>query len=241
MMIERQINPEFVNQLINHPEVRPYVDDTEGYIDVSSQIVNKDNYFLTGEFGGVAYIKIFPYIYEVHSFFLPEGRGQWGKFTRTDAYELTTRIPNSHVAAKKAALSAGFQFYMSHEKACKFEGNIDDIDVYNITLSNWIIGSEHLENLGRVIHEMMHDAAEKLHIDTPPHGDLISHNKFVGAAYLMVCAGQIKKGVAVYNRFAMMARHRTIALVSENPPVIRFDIGLLHIKPGGELEVVREN
>jgi hypothetical protein len=252
MNLQRHLTPELANEILNHPKVRPYVADTvDGYIDVSAQVANRDNYFLLGEYGGVGFLKLMNGIYEAHSFFLPEGRGEWGNlfrkqavswmFTSTDAIELSTRVPVEHGPARHAALSVGGQYEATHEGGCRFAGKLQDVDIYTISIQRWASIYDDLVPLGQRIHDRMLEEAKRLKIDVPPHGELKGHNRYVGVCYLMAMRGQLRKGVAFYNRFAIMSRHRTIQFVSENPPLIRFDIGLLRLKQDGDLEVIREN
>jgi hypothetical protein len=84
----------------------------------------------------------------------------------------------------------------------------------------------------------MHEEAERLGIVETPHDDDENHNRYVGATLEMVYGGQYAKAVAFYNRWALISRHPTIALVSSDPPAIRFDIGILKLVENG-VEIVK--
>lgn len=66
-----------LNEMLNHPDVKPTaglksLDD----LDVSP-LFNRRNIILIAEYGGAIFAWSAPGIYEGHSFFLPEGRGEY--------------------------------------------------------------------------------------------------------------------------------------------------------------------
>ena len=76
-MIHRSFDPERANKLINHPAVRPFVGgDGESYLDLTAIIEDRKNYLLLGPHGGFLATWSAPNTYEIHTFILPEGRGQ---------------------------------------------------------------------------------------------------------------------------------------------------------------------
>lgn len=76
----RCFDPARVNYLVNHPSIRPHIGgDGVSVMDLSEAVQNRDNVFLDGEHGGFAFIWTAPRTYEVHTFILPEGRGEWAR------------------------------------------------------------------------------------------------------------------------------------------------------------------
>lgn len=69
-----------VNQVVNHPSVRPFAGAPElGGLDFTSPVGRPENWFLMGDHGGFALIWTAPHTHEVHAFILPEGRGHWAR------------------------------------------------------------------------------------------------------------------------------------------------------------------
>jgi hypothetical protein len=81
-MIERSFDAARINELVNHPTIRPFVGgDGQSKLEMEPQVQDLQNYFLLGPHGGFAYLWSAPQTYEIHTFILPEGRGR-------DAYRL---------------------------------------------------------------------------------------------------------------------------------------------------------
>jgi hypothetical protein len=119
-VIRRTFDAARVNELVNHPTIRPHVGgDPETELDLTAAVVSRDNVFLLGDHGGFAFIWTAPGTYEVHTFILPEGRGQealtlamaarsamadmWG------ADHLWTRVHPKAANVRAFTLKAGFK------------------------------------------------------------------------------------------------------------------------------------
>lgn len=251
-LVWREFNAKHINEVINHPVVRPDVADLgEGTLDISSVVANNSNVLLMGEFGGCLCFCVQAGLYEVHTQVLPEGRGKWAldfvragmhwMFTHTDAVEITTRVPRSHRAAKVLTGAAGMTFEFERADGVRFRGEDVPVDVYSIRIQDWAkVAADVLMERGQWLHWRMAQEAKRLGIIATAHEDDDNHNIYAGVTYEMAAAGQIRKAVIWYNRWAFAARHPLIALVSELPPVIRMDIGLMTIR-NGDIEVIHEN
>jgi len=241
--VDRAFDARFLNKLANHPDIRPWVADAaEGVLDLTKQVENRENVLLQGAYGACMLFKLIPGIYEVHSQVEPQARGPWSlglaravlhwMFTRTDAYEVVTRVPRPHKAAKGLSLAAGMHFEFTREEGCRFQGEHVPVDVYSIRIQDWVSKAQGLEEVGRWFHERLHAEARRVGITKPAHADDQNHNQFVGACWQMAQAGQLAKAVLTYNRWSQIARHAPIELVSLKPPIIKMDIGLLKISQG---------
>lgn len=251
MNIRRTFDADAANQILNHPEVRPWVADMkEGPIDITGHAKSQTNILLLGDDnkGCQLFFKIMEGIYEVHTAILPEARGQWAKdfveatrhyvFTRTDCAEVMTRVPEGHKAAEAIAKHVGMKKEFRREDGCMFHGKVHAVDVYSSRIQDWVPNAPFLEDRGVWLHEKMAKEAERLGIAQPPHGDDANHNRYVGAALEMVWGGQYQKAAAFYNRWAFTSRHATIKIVSIAPPTIRFDIGLLKFPNAHTVEII---
>ena len=91
-MLERSYDIEFINRVINDPSVRPYVGGgVDGDLDAEVLVNDPDNWFLMGEHGGFLLNPTAPNVREVHTFVLPEGRGEWAKDARKVGVEYARR------------------------------------------------------------------------------------------------------------------------------------------------------
>ena len=244
--IKREFTAERINAVLNHPEVRPWVAEMgDGVIDLTKAVENPNNVLLMGEYGGFFCIKIMPGIYEVHTQMLPEGRGVWAfeaarvashwMFTHTDAFEIVTRVPQGHNGAKKLATSMGMRFEFTAEMTRVFLGKPTKIDVYSYRIQDWFPLAEGLVERGRDFHRIIGEQITKIGRTRDAHGDMPTHNRYVGGCLEMAMHGQVRKGVVFYNRWAIVARHTLIQFVSEEPPSIKFDVGYVTLR-NGELE-----
>lgn len=117
-MIARSFDAERINDLVNHPSIRPHVGgDLEVEIDLSAVVADDQNYFLMGEHGGFAYTWSAPHIYEVHTFILPDGRGRAAyhlareslAFMGEIANLIWTRVHPDAANVRRFTLAAGFR------------------------------------------------------------------------------------------------------------------------------------
>lgn len=239
----REFDARHFNSICNHPDVRPRIDSNGGQVDVSEQVAAPYNFLLTGVYGGCLFLGVIPGVFEVHSACLPEGRGPWMRsftdsvlrwmFIRTNAWEITTRVPHGHGPAKALTLANGFRHEFTREDQCVFLGKSVPVDIYRLDIYDWVERSAWAEEQGRIFHDQLHAEADRLGITAPAHEDDPQHNKVAGASVEMARVGQVTKAVLFYDRWAFTARHSLISLVSEDPPVVHMDIGNMHITPTG--------
>lgn len=239
--ITRAVDAVKINEVLNHPEVRPFVADmADGNLDISEAVLNQHNVLLMGEFGGVMFYHVMPGLYEAHTQVLPEGRGDWAAqlvtacahwmFTRTDATEIITRVPSNHPAAAALTRVTGMTYEFTEKKNTTFNGEVVDVNIYSGRIQEWIKRANHLDAIGSAFHQHLNDEAKRLGVTEQPHEDDETHNRYVGASVAMMQGGQIKKAVLFYNRWAHAARHPVVTLVGLMPAAIQFDLGIMLIR-----------
>lgn len=118
-MIARSFDADRINELVNHPAIRPFVGgDIETVLDLTNAVQDDANHFLTGEHGGFACTWSAPLTYEIHTFVLPEGRGRWAfEFARAGrnymvgigATHLWTRVHPDAANVRRFTLAAEFK------------------------------------------------------------------------------------------------------------------------------------
>jgi hypothetical protein len=243
MKIWRETDAKHINEVLNHPIVRPDVDDVpEGVMDISSLVADPRHVLLMGEHGGCFFIKILPGVYEVHTQAVPEGRGAWisqfvlaagdWMFTRTDAFEIVTRIPEEHLGARALARHAGMKLEFQRPAECLWRGKKQRADIYSFRIQDWACKADSFDQPGHDFHEFLHDEARRLGVTAKAHPDDPQHNRYVGIALAMVEGGHVYKALNFYNRWALLSRHPLIRLMKEQPVTIQFDIGNLIFENG---------
>jgi len=242
-MIERHYDAEFLNGLLNDPEIRADVADSElGILDLSTVVANRDNILLCGKHGATLYFKLLPGIYEVHTQVRRSGRGKWAyefveqcanwMFTQTDAFEIVTRIPEHHAGARALATHVGMKYEARRRRECKWRGERQDVDIYSFRIQDWLSKAYVYKHVGQKFHDFLNSEAARLGVRDEAHGDDPQHNIVVGATLAMLDAGHFHKALMVYNRWALTTRHRLVHLTNTTPVTIRFDLGDLVIQDG---------
>jgi hypothetical protein len=123
-MLQRCFDPARINDLVNHPAIRPHIGgDGESFLDLTAAVSDRQNVFLIGEHGGFAFTWSAPRTYEVHTFILPEGRGPnalemaltaRGWMAEHFADHLWTRVDPEAANVRAFTLKAGFSAAGSH-------------------------------------------------------------------------------------------------------------------------------
>lgn len=240
-MIRRTMNAALFNEVCNHPEVRPWLGG-EGPIDTSSLLSNPGNYALFAAGGGFILEARPAASYEVHSQFVPEGRrhsframraGMDYMFTRTNALQLTTFLPNNNPAARGLALKGGFREWFRRHNHPIGPGVQAKIDI-----DDWIAGNSPLEEDGERFHQALEEAKAETGSALPIHAHDPIHERYVGAAFRMFSRGQCQKAQAIYNRWAENSGYAQIRLISEAPPVVDAVDAIVTLD-NGEIEVLQ--
>jgi hypothetical protein len=116
-MLVRSFDADLLNDLINHPTIRPHVGgDPTVCLDLSALVADDKNYALLGPHGGFFMTWTAPGTYEIHTFILPEGRGPQARELALDAraymadqgaHHLWTRVERGAENVRKFTLAAG--------------------------------------------------------------------------------------------------------------------------------------
>lgn len=245
-MIRRTLNPGFLNYVINHPDVRPMLGG-EGALDLTDYIADPANIALEAEYGGWLLVRQEPGVYQLHTQFLKAGRGRAYfeaarealryVFGSTDAVELTTRVPLVNRGAHVAAKVAGFEERFVRKNAIVLDGAPSDVSFQALTLEHWMATDETLPDLGRWFHDRLEAAKREAGSVLETHPDDDAHDRAVGAAVLMMRAGNTVKAAWAYNRWASLAGYQTIEVLSLCPAVIDVRDAVIEVRQG-EMEVL---
>lgn len=238
-MLERYTTAERINEIINHPEIYPWIKGgNSGPLDLTFFAANPNNVCLVGKYGCVLFQKLQAGVYEFHTCVLPEGRGGWmleqwkdvsrWMFTKTDAFELMTKCPDGNLASKAGAKSVGCSLVFRTSPIWPTDSGLVPVDVYSIILQHWIKQTPELAETGAFFHSKLEEKYRKLGKSEEIHPEDKVHDQYVGAAAEMLQNGQTQKAIATYNRWAIMAGYKPISVNYE--PVIDIFEAKLRIK-----------
>lgn len=227
-MLRRTMNAARLNELANHPEIRPFMSPSEGPLDVSALALDPRTVLLEAEHGTFLMQPILPATYEGHAMFLPEGRGPpmleaaramfRFMFTQTDCLEILTKCPDDNDPAKNASAYLGFHERFRREDAWRPGVGIS----YRVlSVDDWFLQDPECQAEGQAFHTLLEESKRAIGSQLPVHPEDLAHDRAVGAAILMAKAGQIEKGVGLYNRWAIFAGYETIAVIAPNVVDVR--------------------
>jgi hypothetical protein len=239
-MIARTCNPDFLNTVVNHDEVRPWLGG-EGVLNIAPQALDPNNYVLTCDQGGFILMRHEPGIYEVHSQFLPGNRAAPIRamreameymFTRTDCETLVSQVPDDNKAAAGIAMAGGLREIFHRD-----DGPRGPASYVQLGIMDWAMRTKSLEQPGAWFHAELETAKAKHASELETHEHDEAHERAVGASVLMMKAGNAAKGVRFYNRWARMAGYAPITLVSETPIVVDVVDAVVGVR-GQDLEIL---
>lgn len=236
-MITRTMDATFLNGVANHPQVRPFIGGGEHELDLTGLCCNPANIVLVTEAGGWVLQARLPGVYELHTMFLPEGRGSAYfaaarealnyVFTRTDALEILTRCPDDNGPARMAASMMGFRERFRREGVWHTGAGVS---FQALTLHEWVMRDRDALKAGRDFHEALEAAKRAQGSTLPDHPDDEAHDRAAGAAYLMIQRGQTAKAVGWYNLWAIFAGYVTIEALS--PTVVDIRDAIVEVRDG---------
>lgn len=235
--INRHTEAAHLNSILNHPEVHPWVAYDENPLDLTPVMENPNVVALYGEHGGQVYQRLQPGLFEAHSAFKPEGRGEWALaatretlkwiFVHTEAVEIVTRVPAGNVAARALAKAiGGVQDFTLPEGWVK-AGKPVSADVFSLTIQGWMKSAPDLPSRGKWFHARLKAEFDRLGIAEPQHADDETHDRYVGAACEMIFGGQPEKACVFYNRVAVISGWHPIGVVNLDPLAIHIGSAIL--------------
>lgn len=216
-------------------------------LDLTQTIANPENFaFLTAEQkGGYIYHKQAPGLYEVHTLSLPEGRGRQmletrsaslrEMFTKTDAVEIITKVPDGNKGADIWASHSGFHEVWRRDSAFNLMGEMVGVSYRSLPYVAWAIRDKPSKFDGQRFHEAIH------HFTDDDHGDDPVHDAMVGATMECCLQSNAEKGIALYNRWCGHAGYEPISVVTAKPLVLDIRSCVFHYAPDGlQILLVRE-
>lgn len=245
----RETEASGINIILNHPAVRPWIADlAEGEIDLSMLVADQNNYLLMGEHGAFFLRLIMDGTYEAHAQVLPAGRGRWARnftaagldwmFGRSNAWEIVARVPGGHIASQALVQGMGFRKEFVSPVPCRFRERQVPATSWRISIHEWVSRSADLLEKGKTICGSLNMNAFGLGTGVPflTKDDYLA--QVVATFVDLVKSGLIIKAAYFYNRWALLARHTPISVVSVDPPLFHMEgVGNLVVH-GDKMEIV---
>jgi len=244
--VDRQFAAERANRIANDPEVRPWLGGS-GPLDFSALVANLANVLLMNEEGGVFFENLEPGLYEAHTLFLPEGRGEkavhavrdalrW-MFTKTDAVEIVTKVPEGNKGALGLVRAIHGEKRFHRDNAILIDRKPAGVDYYALPIMSWAGKAEGIAASGQWFHEKLEAAKSATEGAAPLHDDDEAHDRYVGATVEMIGSGQLAKGINFYNRWAKVSGYGPVSVIALNPIVIDIGDAILAVR-GDDFDVL---
>lgn len=208
--MKRTFNADFINTVLNHPEVMEGAE-LKGFTDVAGTIADVNNVLLVNKYGGFIYIKIDAMTYEVHTQFLPEGRGAKAyhaaieslryMFINTDCVRVISKASPDNVGACQLA-----------EKCLNLKGFNGQYNYYSLEYMDWVERDKENKRVGDDFHRMVEGKTN--------HSDDDTHDYHVGGALSIALAGNALKAQQVYNYWAIASGYEQVTINSFFPLIM---------------------
>ena len=242
--LKRDFDAIRLNAVVNDPDVRPFVlapgTDT---LDLTPLVLNLANIALMCDSGGLVFVRAADGMYEVHTQFLASARGaqavaftqeavRW-VFTRTDAFELWTKVPESNRAA--LGLVRAMHGRLEFVRKETFLG-AQNVAHFVLRYPEWA----QTDPQNRITGEWFHDKlARKLGQASCGIDPALANS--TGATLATLRTGQLDKAILWYNRFAVFAGYTPISLLARWPVTLELDGNVIAFSDDAKgFEIVRK-
>lgn len=233
-MLTRATDATLANKIINDPQVRPHMlFDIKEAIDLSG-LVNT-TLILMSENGGFLFAPIVDqriggppqpaHAFELHSFFLPEGRGReahgaaWEAaeyiFTKTDATDIFTMQPLDNPASRPPR-SMGFQEHFRRNNIITRGGRKVPCAFWRLNIWDWARLVRGVEADGDEFHSLLNQKRAALGLPDHAHEQDDAHDRYVGCAVRMWKQGQTLKAIRFLNYFSRWAGYARLEILAIN-------------------------
>lgn len=236
-MITRTVDATRINALLNDPTIRPTAGPISGVTDLTAFVRDTANVCFVTPHGAILYAWKQPCVYEVHSLFLPDGRGIESQtatsdaidfmFTQTDCTEIQTRFAMSNHGALGLTRAMGFEKRFIRQRAWEDADGWQDVCYWALPIERWALGNAACLVAGQRFHERLALA------DVPDqHSEDIPHDHIAGLAARLLINGLSVKALTVYNRWALLAGYAELKLMREFPPTVYTGNALVTVAHG---------
>lgn len=214
MTLIRTFNADFMNTVVNHPEVRVAagVPEESPDIDMQPVINNIHNILLQDDGGGFLMLAQGNGCYEQHTQYFPTARGTGPlmalremfmyMFVRTDCTQINTKVHSNN----EKLLGLAHQYF-------KPTAEHDSYYYFTLSLEEWAARTKECYNRGKAFHWWLGE-------DNTDHDDDPVHDAQVGAAIFMAEQGNLDKAEHFYNKWALAHGFAPMTIQSVHPTII---------------------
>jgi len=244
--VQRTLDGRRLTAIANHPDVRPWLGGGDEPIDMVPLVENPGNLTFETASGGVLCVGLGAGRYDVHSMFLPDGRGAEAldamtavadyMFTTTDCIEGRTTVPMLNRAALVAARRAGFE--QRYTSQIPWGTSYVEAEFYALSLERWALRSPLTLRWGQDFHVRLEAAKHAAGSARVVHADDPVHDHIVGATALMAQRGLVNKAVNFYNVWATCGTYAPIQLLRVLPTILDVQDAIIEVTATG-MEVLK--
>ena len=234
--IDRQLSAAAVNEMWNHPAVRPTIGagaiGPTARLDWSKPVANPNNVFLIGDRGAISFVRAVDGMFETHLGVLPEGRGEWARlfvqaachwmFTRSIAIELFAYCPHANPFVAKMARRLGWTYELTRPDGfANPDGSRGPVDVYQIGLLSWSRSAPGLVERGRWFFSRLTAEYRRFNVAAAPPRVDEDHLRMVGLFVELLLGDNVGAAMTLFNkRFALFSGWKPIELVAVEPVIV---------------------
>lgn len=145
MLLERSKDAPFLNEILNHPEVYPWVSGlADGPLDLTAVVDMPSTVMLKAETGAFLFVEKSPKVLEVHTQFFPGSENVLDAateaaeyiFNQTNCKEIVTMVPRANKAARILAKAVGFTYTQTNGEWKTPHGMVP-LDFFRLTKKQW--------------------------------------------------------------------------------------------------------
>ena len=245
----RDFNAKRLNRVCNDPSVFPDISlPGQGPMDLTALVNDLRNIALMCDEGGIFAIWREPGVYEIHTQFTEKYRGigavktvremvSW-LFLQSPAMELQTQVPacNQGAHALVKAISGRLEFERDGVWQ-QADGTLCRMDYYTLRYADWLYSAWAMGPLaakGEWFHQKLEQAFTAFLRPPEVHGHDPAHDVNLGATIEMIFAGEVEKGLTLYNRWARFAGYAEARIISSKPLIIDQQNALLLVDLWGK-------
>jgi hypothetical protein len=232
----RTFDPTLLNEIANMPLIRPMLGG-EGEIDLTRHITDPTNYAFVHEDGGFFVHRKMQGLYEIHTIFRPcdfrkvidlAYRAQDFMFSATDCTELVAIVPDAN---RPAAVLAQKGHFVKRDRIEEWKPGMG-ADVMSFPIDSWTKVCFGTPQLGRAFYNQLEQAKEARGKRFSYLKDEELHHRMLGIVLHLAMAGNVAKGVDIYNRWSLSRGGPSFAMYSHQPAVIDIIDGIIGLEDG---------
>lgn len=213
---------ELLTSIVMHPDV--HVTNGNGPFDPTAYTAHPKSFAVIVEGGCFLADALEQGAYGIHTNFLPSARGANALHECADALSLAFTATPAEALYTKVLGSRGVTLFA---QAMGFRNTFKqgDTQFMRMDIDDWVLRDPIVQTQGENFHLILESQGHLTHDEDPVH------DRFVGAAWLMLAGLQYEKAERVYGRWARHAGYQPFRFISAEPPRIDIGTAVLTLRP----------